>query len=77
MASLDSSLKRMGLEYVDVFYHHRPDPETSLEETMGCLLYTSIEIHPGAQLGRGILIDHGCGVVIGETTVVGDNCTIY
>ena len=33
--------------------------------------------HPGAQLGHGILIDHGCGVVIGETTVVGDNCTIY
>ena len=39
--------------------------------------FTGIEIHPGAQLGRGILIDHGCGVVIGETTVVGDNCTIY
>lgn len=37
MASLDSSLKRMGLEYVDVFYHHRPDPETPLEETMGAL----------------------------------------
>lgn len=39
--------------------------------------FTLIEIHPGAQLGSGILIDHGCGVVIGETTVVGDNCTIY
>lgn len=39
--------------------------------------FTLIEIHPGAQMGRGILIDHGCGVVIGETTVVGDNCTIY
>ena len=39
--------------------------------------WTGIEIHPGAQLGHGILIDHGCGVVIGETTVVGDNCTIY
>lgn len=36
-ASLDSSLKRMGLDYVDVFYHHRPDPETPLEETMGAL----------------------------------------
>ena len=35
MASLDQSLKRMGLEYVDIFYHHRPDPETPLEETMG------------------------------------------
>ncbi len=39
--------------------------------------FTLIEIHPGAKLGHGILIDHGCGVVIGETTVVGDNCTIY
>ena len=39
--------------------------------------FTLIEIHPGAVLGRGILIDHGCGIVIGETTVVGDNCTIY
>lgn len=39
--------------------------------------FTLIEIHPGAQLGHGILIDHGSGVVIGETTVVGDNCTIY
>lgn len=37
MASLDSSLKRMGLDYVDIFYHHRPDPETPLEETMGAL----------------------------------------
>lgn len=39
--------------------------------------FTLIEIHPGATLGHGILIDHGSGVVIGETTVVGDNCTIY
>jgi L-glyceraldehyde 3-phosphate reductase len=37
MASLDQSLKRMGLEYVDIFYHHRPDPGTPLEETMGAL----------------------------------------
>lgn len=36
-ASLDQSLKRMGLEYVDIFYHHRPDPDTPLEETMECL----------------------------------------
>lgn len=36
-ASLNQSLKRMGLEYVDIFYHHRPDPETPLEETMGAL----------------------------------------
>ncbi len=38
---------------------------------------TGIEIHPGATIGRGLLIDHGMGVVIGETAVVGDNCTIY
>ena len=37
MASLDQSLRRMKLDYVDVFYHHRPDPETPLEETMGAL----------------------------------------
>jgi len=37
VASLDQSLKRMGLDYVDLFYHHRPDPETPLEETMGAL----------------------------------------
>lgn len=37
MASLNQSLKRMGLEYVDIFYHHRPDPKTPLEETMGAL----------------------------------------
>ena len=39
--------------------------------------FTKIEIHPGATIGKGLLIDHGCGVVIGETTVIGDNCTIY
>ena len=38
---------------------------------------TGVEIHPGAQIGRGLLIDHGMGVVIGETTIIGDNCTIY
>jgi len=38
---------------------------------------TGVEIHPGAKIGRGIFIDHGCGVVIGETAEVGDNCTIY
>ena len=39
--------------------------------------FTGIEIHPGAQIGRGLFIDHGMGVVIGETAVVGDHCTIY
>src|SRR5690606_16305079 len=37
LASLDASLGRMGLDYVDIFYHHRPDPETPIEETMGAL----------------------------------------
>ncbi len=47
MASLDQSLKRMGLDYVDIFYHHRPDPETPLEETMDAL---SDIVHQGKAL---------------------------
>ena len=39
--------------------------------------FTGIEIHPGAKIGRGMVIDHGMGVVIGETAEIGDNCTIY
>lgn len=39
--------------------------------------FTGIEIHPAAKIGRGVMIDHGMGVVIGETAEVGDNCTIY
>ena len=39
--------------------------------------FTGIEIHPGAKIGKGLFVDHGSGVVIGETTVVGDYCTIY
>ncbi|MCP4541268.1 MAG: L-glyceraldehyde 3-phosphate reductase [Chloroflexi bacterium] len=55
VASLDQSLKRMGLDYVDIFYHHRPDPETPLEETMSALdhivrqgkaLYAGISSYP-------------------------------
>ena len=38
---------------------------------------TGIEIHPGAQIGRRFYIDHGTGVVIGETTIIGDDCTVY
>lgn len=38
---------------------------------------TGIEIHPGAKIGRGLVIDHGMGVVIGETAEIGDNCTLY
>ena len=59
LASLDQSLERLGLDYVDVFYHHRPDPETPLEETMGALaqavrggkaLYVGLSNYNGAQL---------------------------
>jgi serine O-acetyltransferase len=39
--------------------------------------FTGIEIHPGAKIGRGLFIDHGMGVVIGETAVIGDYCTLY
>ena len=57
-ASLDQSLKRLGLDYVDIFYHHRPDPNTPLEETMGALeqivcsgkaLYAGVSNYPGAR----------------------------
>ncbi len=51
VSSLDQSLKRMGLEYVDIFYHHRPDPETPLEETMGALDYV---VRSGRALYVGI-----------------------
>lgn len=58
LSSLDQSLKRMGIEYVDIFYSHRPDPNTPLEETMGALahavkqgkaLYAGISNYPAAQ----------------------------
>lgn len=39
--------------------------------------WTGIEIHPGATIGKGLVIDHGMGVVIGETAIVGDDCVIY
>jgi serine O-acetyltransferase len=39
--------------------------------------FTGIEIHPGAKLGKGVFIDHGMGVVIGETAEIGENCTLY
>ncbi len=51
MASIDQSLKRLGLDYVDIFYHHRPDPETPLEETMRAL---SDMVHQGKALYVGI-----------------------
>jgi L-glyceraldehyde 3-phosphate reductase len=58
IASCDQSLKRLGLEYVDIFYHHRPDPDTPLEESMGALdrivrsgkaLYAGISNYPAAR----------------------------
>lgn len=42
-----------------------------------CVRKTNIEIHPGAQIGKRFFIDHGTGVVIGETTIIGDDCTVY
>ena len=45
--------------------------------SQGAKFVTGIEIHPGATIGRGLVIDHGAGVVIGETAEIGDNCTIY
>ena len=51
LASLDQSLRRMGLDYVDIFYHHRMDPETPLEETMGAL---AAAVHSGKALYVGI-----------------------
>lgn len=75
IASLDQSLKRMGLEYVDIFYHHRPDPETPLRETMKALdhivrqgkaLYVGLSNYP-AELARqaiDILDDLGTSCLI-------------
>lgn len=65
VSSLDQSLKRMRLEYVDIFYHHRPDPETPLEETMGALdlivrqgkaLYAGISNYPADEADKAISI---------------------
>ena len=55
VASLDQSLKRMGLDYVDIFYHHRPDPETPLEETMSTL---DLMVRQGKALYIGISSYH-------------------
>jgi L-glyceraldehyde 3-phosphate reductase len=65
VSSLDQSLRRMGLEYVDIFYHHRPDPETPLEETMAALdlivrqgkaLYAGISNYPADKAAEAIAI---------------------
>ncbi len=57
------------------FKHHLFFIARLLSQTAKWL--TGIEIHPGATIGKGLLIDHGSGVVIGETAEIGDNCTIY
>jgi len=62
--------------WLDWFYKHKMFFVARLISQVA-RFFTLIEIHPGAEMGHGILIDHGCGVVIGETTVVGDHCTIY
>jgi L-glyceraldehyde 3-phosphate reductase len=75
VSSLDQSLKRMGLEYVDIFYHHRPDPETPLEETMAALdhivrsgkaLYVGVSNYPADLTRRAakILRDLGTPCLI-------------
>lgn len=65
LASLDQSLKRLGLDYVDIFYHHRPDPETPMEESLGALehavrsgkaLYCGISSYDGEQTRRAVEI---------------------
>lgn len=65
LASLDQSLKRMGLAYVDIFYHHRPDPETPMEESLGALatavrsgraLYAGISAYNAEQTSKAIKI---------------------
>ena len=70
VASLDQSLKRMGLEYVDIFYHHRPDPNTPLEETMGALdlivrqgkaLYVGISSYNASETEAAIKILNSLG----------------
>ena len=71
LASLEQSLGRLGLDYVDIFYSHRPDPETPLEETMGALatavrqgkaLYVGISKYPGPLAGEAIRILREMGV---------------
>jgi L-glyceraldehyde 3-phosphate reductase len=75
LASLDQSLRRMGLEYVDIFYHHRPDPDTPLEETMSALdaavrqgkaLYAGISNYPAdrAQQAARVLRELGTPCLI-------------
>lgn len=58
------------------FYRHRMFTIARMISQL-CRFRTGIEIHPGATIGKGLFIDHGMGVVIGETAEIGDNCLIY
>ena len=79
IASLDQSLKRMGLDYVDIFYHHRMDPDTPLEETMGALdqivksgkaLYAGLSNYDGETMKKAceILNDLRCPFIINQNS---------
>lgn len=66
IASLDQSLQRMGLEYVDIFYHHRPDPDTPLEETMGALnsiVKSGKALYVGLSNYSGELMEKACAIL--------------
>ena len=66
LASLDQSLKRMGLEYVDIFYHHRMDPQTPLEETMGALaqaVFSGKALYAGLSNYDGETMKKACGIL--------------
>ena len=66
IASLDQSLRRLGLEYVDIFYHHRPDPDTPLEETMGALdsiVKSGKALYAGLSNYDGILMEKACKIL--------------
>lgn len=62
--------------YAHFFYKHRMFFIARLISQIS-RSFTGIEIHPGAKIGKGLFIDHGMGIVIGETAEIGDNCTIY
>ena len=59
------------------YLHNKGCPFTARTISQLMKMVTGIEIHPAASIGKGLFIDHGSGVVIGETAVIGDNCTLY
>lgn len=58
------------------FYHYKLFFIARLISQLG-RFFTGIEIHPGAKIGKRLFIDHGMGIVIGQTVTIGDNCTLY